>query len=141
MIRPSNRGINRVQWCPWLLLWAGALRSLHTVRPSDRALPEFSTALSWGGQAPYSGNDPICRPYLPLKTALNHLLIMFSGLVAKLIVVCRRQFQMFALKTKSSITLHPFTFLWSFRLTPLKCKVNWYPWDHLLQRGSWRCLC
>jgi hypothetical protein len=31
--------------------------------------------------------------------------------VAKLIVVCRRQFQMFALKTKSSITLHPFTFL------------------------------
>jgi hypothetical protein len=118
---------------------AAALGRRLKVTTYSKALRQGITRIQHCPQlrwALYSGNDPICGPYLPLKTALNHLFIMFSGLVAKLIVVCRRQFQMFALKTKSSITLHPFTFLWSFRLTPLKCKVNWYPWDHLLQRGS-----
>jgi len=36
--RPSNRGVTRVQHCPWLLLWAGALRSLHMVRPSNKGI-------------------------------------------------------------------------------------------------------
>jgi hypothetical protein len=36
--RPSNKGVTRVQHYPWLLLWAGALRSLHMVRPSDKGI-------------------------------------------------------------------------------------------------------
>jgi hypothetical protein len=36
--RPSNRGVTKVQRCPWLLLWAGALRSLHMVRPLDKGI-------------------------------------------------------------------------------------------------------
>jgi hypothetical protein len=38
MIRPSNRGVTRVQRYRWLLLWVSALRSLHMVRPLDRGI-------------------------------------------------------------------------------------------------------